>query len=548
MSEVYRRLAEALPAGGRSELPFSADARRAAAWLEDLPRTDVPATRRALLQALDALASSPALKGASRREIAEVLRPIVLDVAVSTRHAYAGKPLPLTGELGKLPSELAQLHLRLAHAYRCAAADACAPSGSLPWLRSGPVGDALQRAAFHYVEAMRVAWQAYASLPVNAWRGLHRTCHFAIARELERRPSSDTLVPGLPNLEQRYLQVLLMSVLDPRSFSQAEQAQLWSLAEAFAGQSPLRDQPTATAIGVADDADEGPGGKAPARHWLDLVALATAVETGLRSEAEKAVVVPDRGPGVEFSMDALGKVRRAFSQAAARQFLRLEGGHAVDTVFGLSGLHYIASGERDFDAFARQALGDDVVEPARAVWAAGGDDHAVRAMRVPAIAIDQSLGGYRVRWTPDAALRLRVGEVVGLRPAGGDEEGDWMIGLLRWLRHEPEGSVLAGVDLLSRSVAAVAMAGRTAELKAPLRVLELRPLAGDDWLYLSPQRLPQGETLALGREAEPVERLLDRRPEGTLPELRLLQRCGDYFLYRHPPMELPLPVAARKKA
>ena len=544
MSEVYRRLAEALPAGVRSDLPFSADARHAAAWLEGLPRTDVSATRRALLQALAALSSAPTMKGASRREIAEVLRPIVLDVAMSTRQAYAGKPLPLAGELSALPSELAQLHLRLAHAYRLAAADACAPSGSLPWFRGGAVGDALQRAAFHYVEAMRVAWCAYATLPAHAWRGLHRTYQFAVARELERRPSSDTLVAELPNLQRQYLQALLMSVLDPRSFSQAEQEGLWSLAEAFAGQSPLRDQATSTAVGVADDADEGPGGKVSARHWLDLVALATAVETALRGGGEKAVVVPERGPGVEFSTDALGKVRRAFSQAASRQFLRLEGGHLVDTVFGLSGLHYIASGARDFDAFARQVLGAEAVEPTRAAWAAGGGDHAARATTIPATAVDQSLGGYRVRWMPGASLRLRVGEVVGLRPAGGDEEGDWMIGLLRWLHYEPEGTVLAGVELLSRSVAPVAMAGRTPKLKAPLRVLELRPPGGDDWLYLSPQRLPQGETLELGREGEPVERMLDRRPEGALSDLRLLQRCGDYFLYRHPQAQAPVQMQA----
>jgi hypothetical protein len=159
MGEVYRRLGETLPPGLRAELPFGPDAKRAAGWIETLPRADVAATRRALLRALEALSSTHALKGATRREIAEVLRPAILDNALSTQRLFAGKPLPLAGDLAGLPGELEQLHLRLAHAYRMAAADQCAPSGSLPWLRGGQVAEAVQRATYHYGEALLVAWR-----------------------------------------------------------------------------------------------------------------------------------------------------------------------------------------------------------------------------------------------------------------------------------------------------------------------------------------------------------------------------------------------------
>lgn len=535
MAEVYRRLAEGLPSGVQAVLPFPADGRRAAEWVEALPRADASATRRALLKALEGLSTPGGMKGAVRREIADLLRPVLLDVALSTQRAYAGKPLPLAGELGLLPGELVQLHLRLAHAYRLAAADLCAPSGSLPWLRGGQVTEALQIASHHYVEALRNAWRVYAGDPPGAWRGLHRCYHFALARELERRPSADPLVADAPTIQQRQLQVLLMAVLHPGGHSQNEQDKLWSLCASFVPVSPLRDAPTASSVGVADDADEGPGGKTPARQWLDLMGFAAAVESALAaSKVEKGIMVPDHGAPQEFATDTLRKLRRAFSQAAARQFLRLDAGHTVETVLGLSGVHYLASGERDFDHFARDLLGDAGVVPDRASWSAGSGESSSRTSAVLASVVDQSLGGYRMRWSAEGALRLRVGEVVGLRPAD-EDGGEWMLGILRWLRYEPGGQVMAGVELLSRSITPVVLLPSTAG-RAPLRALELRPTyGGEDWLYLSAQRLPQGDALAVARDSEPAADVLDRRPSGELPDLRLLQVLGDYFLYRYAP-------------
>ena len=540
MVEVYRRLGEVLPPGLRSDLPFPPDAKRANAWVESLPRADIAATRRSLLAALGALATSTALRGSARREIAEVLRPVVIETALSTQRLYAGKPFPLAGDLAPLPADVAQLHLRLAHAYRRAAADQCAPSGNLPWLRGGQVADAVQRAVHHYVEALRVAWRAYADAPADAWRGLHRTCRFATARELERRPSSDPLLPGLAPLYQRYAQVLLMDVIGPRSFSSSEQDALWALCEAAAPKSPLADSPSSTSVGVPDDADEGAGGKAPPRQHLDLVHAATAVEAAIAAaDDESGTVVFDHGLPVKLGIDALRKLRRAFSHAAARQYTRLEAGHAVETVFGLVALHFQASGERDFDAFARQAFeaveGED--EAQRAAWSAGSADvSAARVSRVAATVVDQSLGGYRIRWAQDTSLRLRIGELVGVHVGDIDDPADWMLGVLRWLRYEQDGQVLGGVELLSRAVAAVAILGGGGALQSPLRALELRPpYGGDEWLYLAARRLPQGETLRIGREHELADRLLDRRPDGRVRDLRLLKTLGDYFLYRYSP-------------
>ncbi len=542
MGEVYLRLGEVLPTGARAELPFAADAKRVSTWVEALPRADVGATRRALLQALEALSTTSVLKGATRREMADVLQPIVLDTALSTKRLYAGKPLPLTNDLAALPKEAVLLHLRLAHAYRMGAADLCAPSGSLPWLRGGKVAETLHLAVHHYAEALLATWRMYVDLPADAWRGLHRAYRFAVSRELEQRPMPNSSSGAGATLQRRYLQLLLMDVIHPRAFSQSEQDAVWMLCEAFVDRTPLRDTPSDTSVGVADDADEGPSVKLPARQYLDLVAFATAVEGAIiTAESDPTNATSMLGLPVALSADVLRKLRRALSQAAARQFLRLEAGHSVETVFGLSGLHFQTSGERDFDAFARQVFGKEIDETRRATWAVGGVDGAARSARVLATIVDQSLGGYRIRWPQATSQRLRVGELVGLHLGDSETPSDWMIGVLRWLRYEADGQVMAGVELLSRSVAAVALLTMGGSVRMPLRALELRPpYGGDDWLYLAGQRLPQGEVLRLGRECDVADRLLDRRPEDRLRDLRLTQVLGDYFLYRYAPVPVPL--------
>jgi len=115
MSEVYRRLGEALPPGGAAELPFAPDAKRASAWIDDLPRADLAATRRALLRALEALSSSTALKGGTRREIAEAnlaeMREAELEgrlIRVEViRAAWAKRVASTRDALLQIPSRLA---------------------------------------------------------------------------------------------------------------------------------------------------------------------------------------------------------------------------------------------------------------------------------------------------------------------------------------------------------------------------------------------------------------------------------------------------------
>jgi hypothetical protein len=89
--------------------------------------------------------------------------------------------------------------------------------------------------------------------------------------------------------------------------------------------------------------------------------------------------------------------------------------------------------------------------------------------------LDHSLAGYRIIWENEPTLRVRVGEVLGLNIM--HPEPDWMVGIIRWLQYEQNGSVVAGVELLTRRCHAVVLTNQqSTQTNAVFRGLELEPL------------------------------------------------------------------------
>jgi hypothetical protein len=160
--------------------------------------------------------------------------------------------------------------------------------------------------------------------------------------------------------------------------------------------------------------------------------------------------------GIRVSLDMLHRLKRSFGLAAARNYKRLSAGHSLRTVIGLSGLHFYLAGQRDFETFIRQAALRDVSVDDRADWATNNTD----ATRVPihdANSLDQSLGGYRMAWDNANQIRARVGEVIGISLADTDDDHEWIVGVVRWLRYESNGGLSAGVELLSLRATSVGL-------------------------------------------------------------------------------------------
>jgi hypothetical protein len=463
MTDAYRLLCQdnVEPAARESHSGrFHTDARKVKAWVAALPRANALATQKELELALGNL-NAQKLEGTQRLAVLEEMRPAIMESVGLLQQQYAGSALPLPPLKSQAAQRAETFHVLLAHGYRKAAAEICSPAGKIPMWKSTPVNQALARAAWHYCRALAVAWRIYRAPGPGIWQGLHRVNRFAEAVKLEAKAVDDALAGASVDVHSQYVHVLLMAVTNPLAFSQIEQDSLWQISRSFTDRCQLMQRPPAeNAPVVPEDADRGPGPGASDEtptQWLDLRAFSGEVDAALaRAHDGYSEVVPGRGMGIRVSADMLQRLKRSFGLAAARSYKRLSAGHPLRTVIGLSGLHFYLAGQRDFETFIRQAAMHDVPFDDRADWASNSTD----AARVPvhtANSLDQSLGGYRMAWDNANQIRARVGEVIGITLADDDDDNEWIVGVVRWLRYEDNGGLSAGVELLSLRAAPVGL-------------------------------------------------------------------------------------------
>ncbi len=551
MSLTYRRLNDGLPsAGGEALRRFPSDARSARNWVAALPRANAQAAQMELSDALDSLAGQR-LKGTQRLLVLEELRPAVLESVGLMKRQYTGSSLPLPGLKARAAQQAETFQLDMAGAYRKAAADICAPEGAIPMFRGGAVAKALQRSAWHYCQAANLSWRLYRTPAEGVWQGLHRVYRFAAEQRLNLRPPEEALTGNIETVQGLYLQALLMSVANPLAFSQPEQDTLWTLARAFSGLCPLQGEPPDEgAACVPEDADQGPGLKLEEESdplWLDLRPLADEIREALaRSKDGVAVVVPGTGMGIEVAVEALYRLQRAFGMIAARAHRRRLAGHSLQTVFGMSALHFYLAGRRDFDTFVRQVAQHEHHERGRAAWTMAGPD-AAKVPMFPARVLDQSLGGYRLSWEQAPLIRARVGELIGLNLADDGSDSDWMLGVVRWLRYEPGDSLSAGVELLTRRAFAIGLRaeGAGAESgKPPVRALALAEMqAGAGVSYLATGAIA-GSQVQIGILHDLDGDVFEQLPDQVLADVERALSMADYTMLKPHRDEAAIEAAA----
>lgn len=449
------------------------EAKRLREWIEAMPRANLQVAQAQLRDALVCLARQR-MDGKERLASLEMLRSPLGEVVASIETSLAGSMLPLSAERERQVQDAEFFHVQMGHGYRRVVADLCAPAGKLPFLGGGNVAMALGRALGHYVQALRLAWRTHRSPADGCWQGLHRCHGFVQAQSLGDKKIDDPLRFAEGSLGTFYLAPQLAALGNPYSQSPQGQDMLWQLALHYAPQCrllPGQDQGDAFPA-VPRDEDQGPGapGERPADAWrIDPAPMLAALDVALEQQQGADVVLGmGRARNIEAPREVLDRLRRAFAFSTGRGHERLGGGHAMESVIGMSALHWHLAGGQDIDGFLRAAREQTIEATDRAAWTQRRSEDT-RAPVVPVEVVDQGTGGYQLRWDSAAQARVRVGEILGLCPATDDDTPrDWMLGLIRWLKNEESGGVLAGVQLLARRARAVAVqpAGSTVARRA----------------------------------------------------------------------------------
>ena len=374
---------------------------------------------------------------------------------------------------------------------------------------------------------------------------MHALFDFARSQKLEDKAVEEAVEHQTVSAVQLYGQALLIALSNPYRFSQRDQAELWPVARDLATYLTLHaQQKGADHFAVPLDGDGGPGyipeerARAEGRLlWLDLDRARQLLEGPLGGSKLGPLSIRMRnGRSIESSVELLRRLRQGWGTATARAATRIDAGHSLESVIGLAGLHYCLAGAMDFDTFMLQTgMATQAGERDRAAWSQGTGE-SVRSNVVRVEVLDQSLGGYRVRWPKEENVRARVGEVLGLAVDGDSESRRWMIGAIRWLRYSKDGGVDAGIALLARRARAVGIRSidGTGLQRPAVRAVEYEPVRGAKSTLTNLITPSSFDTLSrrieIIRSESPDEfDLVDKNSE-QCSQLTVLDNAGDFLL------------------
>ena len=483
MQDSHARLIEGLPTRSAPDREHPASARAIRERVAHLPLANPTQAARDIAEVLESMLATR-WSGGDRVEALEALRVPVAGLCQGIEQQLGVETHPLPAPKERLVETASGFHRALGDNYALALHELCTPDGKLPMFKSKAAATAAVRALHHLGILLLWCYRLYRTPPEGVWRRLHALHRFAELAGVADKPVADTLPDGAElDVREAYSHVLMLALSNPYRFSPRELRESWLLTRAFAPHCVLVDEGGA-GVAVDENSDEGPGYVPEERASASGGVLSLDLSPLKRFLEEHAALQPPGvdhlsfrqrgGATVDASIAFLHRLRSSWTGAAERGFVRLEAGHALDAVIGLNALHYVLAGNADFGAFMQRIRGSAITLSSRDSGAAWTSADSTRPQVLSGNVLDQSLGGYRLHLRADGALRIRVGEVIGLAPAA--EEGEpqeWMAGLIRWLRTGSDG-MYAGVELLARRARAAGVrlsTGGDDELHAPQRAV-----------------------------------------------------------------------------
>ena len=478
----YQRLIEDLPARlppGRSQRTGEKSIREAVAAL---PLANPAQAIHEVDQLLDGMLATT-WSGAERIAALEHLRAPVESLCGGIERQLSAEPHPLPAAAAEWAAAAQRIEWMMLGGHAVGLHELCAPAGKVPMFKGKFAATAVVRALTHADRVLMWSYRQYQSPPAGVWRRIHALHAFAGELALADQPVEDAFGSEVPlTARTAYAQLLLLATSNPYRFSARELQEARQVIRCVASECTLA-RAGGEGIGVDTDSDAGPGYIAEERLSTESGVLAVDVSAVERMFERSALLpadidaidLPRPGGGVvTTSVHFLDRLRMAWGPAP-RGHVRLTAKHALDVVVGMHALHYALAGNLDFGTFVRRVHGDAIMvgtHELASAWLATADASRPQVFR--ADVLDQSGGGYRMRLHGGEGLRMRIGEVIGLSPVDDEDDRDWMVGVIRWLRHDGQ-SELLGVELLRREARAAGLRPVTAEGEtlAPLRAVEL---------------------------------------------------------------------------
>ncbi|GMR16127.1 MAG: hypothetical protein BMS9Abin31_0435 [Gammaproteobacteria bacterium] len=558
---------------------FNIRPRKLASWIDALPRANLGETAKQIFTVLHQT-NQLSYPYQDRIRFLETLREPLDYVTRSMKKHFIGISLPLPEKSQKIASITKELYSSMAVGYKIALEDTLV--NNLMIFDKKHLALLVHRSISYIGLNFLTAYQSYSPHSDQDWGELHKLYKFAEKRKILKSKIRDDQHAYIEktSVATEYARILLLSLASPYHLRQGESGKVYGALERWLNQPIIHalnagdegsnkfvddlaqpHAPMALSLALTKDIVD-PG----TLRIIDTFEIAEKLERELRNTEDvgASTITSIENINPDLSHDLLQRLLIAWAMASKRHFPRASKNEKVKITIGLSAAHqFITQKAQAMDNgqytnkynhrahFESTEIKLNLKDPAAAsndVWGllypsevttgleplveqelSLQDPNTINieptqqteAKQYQAdnwLIINESAKGLMINNKDELKNKAQVGELVSIRRQRADRPERWSIGVIRWLKFNPDKSLQMGIETLNPNSAAVGIRAAStpnAPLQRTLMLPELINLKQPACLITSPVPWREGNKIVINMLGKEIPATLTKSVQNT---------------------------------
>ena len=481
---------------------FDLRPRKVDEWLDSLPRANIGETARRVFETLVEV-NRFQYPHQNRIHFLESLRETALYVTDSMKRHFVAVNAPLPPKSEKIAAATREIHHAMATGYMIAIEDLL--QSSLFFSEQKLLATLIQRAISALGMVLLTSYQTYQPYPPGIWSALHKLYAAAEQRKLTQISITDShhANSAKTTINADYIRLILTALTSPYRLRHGEIGKVYAILARWVSKCRLRhvgkDDTKATAkFGINLASDDPPRAAdlvtQECSHEFCRVMDSTALTNAIRKDLKHGMKTGETTiTGIEMartdlSQELMKRLLIAWCIVPKRSFPRTEKQEHVQITLGLTATHQIIitgsrkiagvdeiysqtaqyqtdnTGRSNNDVkpdvwemiyFPADADGVESLETQFEKEKASQEEKKPQYRAETWMILNESARGYCIKTIDKTSSRAQVGEIVGVRRNADGKSWKWGIGVIRWLRADPQLGLLLGIEMLTPDAAAI---------------------------------------------------------------------------------------------
>ncbi len=421
-------------------------------WCSQLQLSDLSGCAKALFLTLQDSHQAP-ITYQERFEILSILRPTLKYITQALQKFYEEQEV-LSDTQRPIADLVNALHTEMINGYKLVIEEAIKPL----FYNHHIFISSVQNAMSYCTKVIFFSYEQHRAPPQGMWLELHEIYNFAKERRIDKKSLQKycTWQCRFNTIADIYKHCLLFSISNPSHLRKAQIIQLLYAIEYWAPLLVIKDHDkTDSCLFFVDPLQDEPPRyiglfeQSPKiGYFMDLTQINERISKLLSlygNNNHEKVAKLFSASELALPLHYLESIHQSFKNLRKRTNERLKANGEIKVCLGISSCHWFAS-QNDHDTInlSIPENTDITLSPEQSA-ALPVSKFVIYRCEI----VNHSERGYCLNWIEKVPLQLQTGEIIGIETQIEDNI-EWSIGTIRWLRNEGTNSTLVGIELLSK--------------------------------------------------------------------------------------------------